>query len=300
MQNEKPCVTIVKSKIFGICVNKILKNISYCLFLGFASTVTIVSELAYAASVPSSCNANYYSVLEAKGYLEGKRELERAQRIILKPDSVLEYSCFYQNFQLPGGIGFIGEWGATFSENGLLPEITVPEFNGNPLYISADSLDKALSNTVFQSLVEYLDNFDHIYGGGTFSAPVIGTTCNPMNIVWHASKCENFDKNFWVENALLAGYDIRTLPEPCTAFDPGRGTRIAAALAAAYPPPATLTILDPITNIYKNELDASSCSGVGNTPVKTGIVSDFNGTSIEDAICIKPGCYYTGTGGTCQ
>jgi len=48
---------------------------------------------AYAQS--AACDSDFEDVMEARARLEAMREVEIAQHLILKPDSVLEYSCFY-------------------------------------------------------------------------------------------------------------------------------------------------------------------------------------------------------------
>lgn len=65
------------------------------------------------AQIPDTCDADYYDVLRARSYVEGKREMEVAQRIILKPDSVLEYSCFND------ALNDLGNFPSHFSERGL-------------------------------------------------------------------------------------------------------------------------------------------------------------------------------------
>ena len=239
------------------------------------------------SSVPPTCDADYYDVLRAKTYFQGKKEYEAAQRIILKQDSVLEYSCFHLDVE------FTGRYGATFSENGLKPDIDPPEFNGG-INIYGGSLDNALAQVVTTALVGFLGSFDHVYGGGTFNiAPPSGGACNPMNIVWYVAKCENFDKDWWIKNSQLASVDIRTLPEPCQeGFDSGRAERIATALAAAYPPPATPPQSGGVEKItHFNEHWQRPC---GNA-IPTGVKVEIGGSTKDDAVCARPGCRYNGS-----
>lgn len=42
----------------------------------------------------TSCDPDFLEVIQTKGWMEGKREMEVAQALITRPDSVLEYSCF--------------------------------------------------------------------------------------------------------------------------------------------------------------------------------------------------------------
>lgn len=243
--------------------------------------------------IPDSCDPDYMDVLNARSYLEGKREYEQAQRIILKPDSVLEYSCFHIDADV------LGNWGATFSENGIVNAPNPPEFDTG-INIFGGSLDAALALVVEQSLVGFLNSFDHIYGGGTFTIPPpSGSGCNPMNIVWYASKCANFDPNWWVRFDNLAIADIRTLPEPCAflGLDPDRSTNVTGALAAAYPAPNTPAASGgmDLLNAFLTET-TGACSGAGNNPIETGVIITMTGGStVNGAVCVKPKCHYNGS-----
>ncbi|MEZ5813179.1 MAG: hypothetical protein R3E13_00390 [Alphaproteobacteria bacterium] len=44
--------------------------------------------------VSAGCDPDFWNVLSARAEAEGQREMEAAQRLILKPDSTLQYSCF--------------------------------------------------------------------------------------------------------------------------------------------------------------------------------------------------------------
>ena len=226
--------------------------------------------------------------------------METAQRIILKADSVLEYSCFHID------VDHLGNQGARFSENGLVQAAGNPaEFDGG-INIYGGNLDNALALVVEAPLVQFLSSFSHLYGGGTFTIiPPAAAGCNPMNIVFYASKCENFDPEWWVRFEDLASDDIRILPEPCTGYDDGRTTLISAAIGsgssypggAAYPSPGASGGIDSITP-YIDEM-GGACSGAGNDPIRTGVTAKYSdGSTQQDAICVKPGCYFNGT--SCQ
>lgn len=241
------------------------------------------------AQIPDTCDADYYDVLRARSYAEGKREMEVAQRIILKPDSVLEYSCFND------AILDLGAHTEHFSERGLAGGQPPSAFDGisPPGGMTTNNLDNALNIVVRDTLVGFLDNFWHTYGGGTFAiTPVAAAGCNPMNVVWQASKCANFDPDWWVRFEDLATQDIRNYPVPCG--DPNRTTEISTALAAAFPPPA-----DPVSsgsmNVYTGYVDSiTDCSAA--SPIETGITFELlNGTTVDDAVCVVPGCNYDGS-----
>ncbi|MCB1651004.1 MAG: hypothetical protein KDI46_03035 [Alphaproteobacteria bacterium] len=44
--------------------------------------------------MPPSCDSDFYDVLSARAWTSAKREVETAETLIVKPDSVMEYTCF--------------------------------------------------------------------------------------------------------------------------------------------------------------------------------------------------------------
>lgn len=243
-------------------------------------------KAVHSQAVPPSCDAEYYQVLRNRAFLEGTREVEAAQRIILKADSVLEYSCFHID------LDFVGNWGATFSENGLAPD-NPPEFDGG-IAIYGGNLDTALTGAVSSSLIGFMESFSHIYGGGTFTIPTAGTVCNPMNVVWAASKCANFDMNWWVGLEQLSARDIRTLPLPCGSGN--RSSAISDAYDLIYPAPASppaLGGMETVTSYLGNI--SGSCTGASAGEIPTGITATFRTGNVNVAVCVNPGCYYNGT-----
>ncbi|MEM7618796.1 MAG: hypothetical protein AAF244_05400, partial [Pseudomonadota bacterium] len=262
------------------CLKKTILTASGCL---------ILSATTLHAQEPDTCDQDYYDVLGARAYLEGKREMEAAQRIILKNDSVLEYSCFHLDLDR------IGVDGGSFSEGGLLLAGNPPEFDGG-IGISGGNLDNAISITLFISLIEFLESFRHDYLGGTIATlPAFGIGCSPMNIVWNIAKCENFDEDTWVSLESLSSTDIRIYPSPCDSFDIGRDARIDAAFDASYPPPATPDANGGIETLT-TYIDYITGPCAGATPLQTGIIAEINvgGTNydVADAVCVRPGCSY--------
>lgn len=275
--------------------SRVFKNYALCI-------VTFLCLLPAAGTnaqeIPETCDVEYYEVLRNRSYLEGKREMEVAQRIIIKPDSVLEYSCF-NDMRIEAGT-----LAGRFSDYGLTTGVVPPEFDGTepPTRIYANSLDNALSATIESSLVGFLDSFWHIYGGGTFAmAPNPLAGCNPMNVVWHASKCLNFDRNWWVRFEDFASRDIRIFPEPCT--DSGRSAAITNALDVAFPPPADPAVLGSMDLLVSFVEIVNDCAA--SEPIPTGITFQLTEidaagnrvvTDVEDAACVVPGCNYDGGG----
>lgn len=211
---------------------------------------------AQAQAVPATCDQGFYDVMNARAWMESKREMEAAQKFILKPDSVLEYSCFKDRVQELSEATAIGEFFANSSSG--------------------------VSRTVYAAVNDYLDNnFSHGYGGG-LSQNSPGGTCEAMYAIWNFLKCQNFDKADFQAFQDMSGNDRRALPASCP--DNGRTAKWTAQIKASSPPPSSVPT-------YLNLLDSTACSRFA--PVPTGIkIIDGGGAAYDDAVCVAPGCYY--------
>lgn len=222
--------------------------------------------LAANSIVPPTCDSGFYDVLSSRAWMEGQREMEVAETLILKPDSVLEYSCFAQQVD-------------NLAQN-----------------VSFAPIDGGINALVVAPGRRHLfSNFKHTMAGGLFSQ---GNTCDAMFAVWDFLKCRNFDKADFMTFAELAAEDPRALPERCNA--PLRDEKWAAAIELSKLEPAepappggmakTLTYLDL--------LDPGRCGSA--SPIPTGlIVKTAGGERYEDAVCAAPGCSSSG-GNRCR
>ncbi|MGH1399392.1 MAG: hypothetical protein ACRBCT_09280, partial [Alphaproteobacteria bacterium] len=176
-------------------------------FCAVLSLSVLLAGAVSAQNLPESCDSDFYDVMEARGTMEAVREMEIAQALILKPDSVMEYSCFSDTagavqswadgvfsdaifssemFQDPPEM-FTPADDATSSFPQFLPTIddtAVTPFHyggqdtvifgpnpppGLPEIFGSGRLDMAMGNLVFQSLDSFhFDNFFHAYAGGAF------------------------------------------------------------------------------------------------------------------------------------
>lgn len=245
----------------------------FCFFLLFTA-----GSLARAQDVPPTCEEEYLDVLKERAWMEGKREMELAQRLILKPDSTLEYSCFRDR------VNDLATKGADWS-------------NGDPWQddlgnVPVKSMNTALNNLVRQPLNNYLSsNFWHSYGGGTGPSP---STCKGMYIIFDFLKCHNFNKdNFKTFEEIMAS-DPRDKPNPCN--EPGRQADWQDALDKAFPDPATPAAdggMDALQSLLGNLW--GQCNQVD--PIPTGVMVKDSGPNgdYEEHICIPPGCSYNGS-----
>lgn len=280
--------------------------------LGLLLTLFISAGISNVhAGVPvipaSPCDALYYETLSARAWLEAQREITQNQNLILKPDSVFEYTCFDTLV-----------WELADHGDEMLSETNL---FGTPL--SSTSLDTTLQRLVTSSLAAYHSaNFGYYVGllGGhtaalaikhTPTAAIGGTaySCDIMEKVWHAAKCINFASNSTTEGFFtLAEYagaavlDKRTIPSLCTPIPLQWAANLTTALTSG---PWTN---DPVQT-YVAHLTPPTCPATGNCscssgqpapigrPIPTGLRVTRAGTGAtttdyDEHICLQPGCRY--------
>lgn len=231
-----------------------------CVFL--AGVFVVVPHNLWAQSVPPTCDAEYWDVLKDRSWLEGKRQFEFAQKLVLKQDSTLQYVCFRQR------LIELNSPGAHWSNR-----------KGN--------MARALGVLIVPALNNYLGrNFNHTMGGGT--SGIIGGPCSTMAQIWQFLKCKNFDKaDFRTLNQLVPS-DPRTTYRPC--IKPERTTKWQDAIDTAFPPPTT-----PATNGGMDRLNTyitalqESCNRA--EPMPTGVMVSLTGEApYEEHVCLPSGC----------
>jgi hypothetical protein len=156
----------------------------------FTVATIIVKPNTACAQPTTPCDPEYMDALEARAWLEAQREVAQNQNLIVKPDSVLEYTCFDLFLN-----EIAGDAATMFSETtrwGPIPGL------------DATSQDLALQGLISTGLVAYItSNFPHTYLGGraTADGAIQGTVsggdyaCDQMATVWQEAKCLNmFDE----------------------------------------------------------------------------------------------------------
>ncbi len=279
-----------------------------------------------AQSLPAACDSNFNDVVKARATLAATREVEVAQSFILKPDSVLEYSCFHEN---TGRVIVVAD--SMFSDAvtssklfnfpvkgfqssspfaALLPSLTATamtaagtgqtkvEAGPNPPpfppgKLLNNGLDNMLSDIALDSMYQFLiTNFAHNYAGGTFPSAFSSTSCNPMEAVWKFVKCTNFDAGMFRSFLEQSIVDPRSMPYPCN--DPNRSTNWDTNYKASTVAAGALAGAD-VLQTFQDKLDPMDCSS--SALVKTG-VRVFLGappTDVhDDAVCAAAGCMYDG------
>lgn len=279
--------------------------------------------------IPDSCDQDFYNVMEARSLLEATREMEVAETLILRPDSVLEYSCFNVRLDETGRAADLmfsdnvtstalfrqppEEFNRNKSISATAPEVstvrldpgrgldllgqTRVEFGPQPPGgITNTSLDTALSNLVLSSLAEFVGrNFGHVFAGGTFFGTPRGggQPCSAMDLVWSFLKCRNIEKNNFYRFRELLIVDPRLNPVACN--DPSRGAFYGVNIAATEPLPDGLGGVESVGPHMNLDLfDVNQCAA--SAPIFTGtLVYPFPPAGQQphdDAFCVTPGCYY--------
>lgn len=299
-----------------------------------ALTVLVKSPTtACAQTAPTACDPEYMDALEAKAYMEAQREITQNQNLILKPDSVLDYTCF---------LGMVNHLAAIppiqFPGPGLFSEAGCCGGPG----LGPTSLNQALSISVEQIVRNYIGaggpgNFSHKYlaeripsekGPAERLDPYAGLpegyiyACSEMQVVWNLAKCMNFFDNiehdaFYDFNWYLQ-LDPRVGDEPSGPWSAGNMCPIGPFFASAPPeafneiqdrymlpgenpwPPAGGPYLeDPVALFFDMTLPAGLAGGCFG-PLPTGItVRRVNIAAYPDGICPNAGCHLTQDGGGC-
>jgi hypothetical protein len=238
---------------------------------------------------PSTCDCEFLEAMESHAWMTAEREVVQNQNLIVKPDSVLEYTCFDDFLRVTAK--YIGP---IFSESqvwGLIP-------GQDP-----ESLDRSLEYAVYASMVAYLElNFWHDFLGGRMEGvnhtprSVIGGgdyTCDWMYKVWKFAKCYNFmtrdhDGFFSFENYANTP-DKRELPEPCEK-DPRWPEQLDRALLnpkweERQEPYNTRAHLRVTNFLNPDHCKIAQPTGVIVQPVMQSIPG-------RDGFCTNPGCSY--------
>jgi len=244
-----------------------------------------------------ACDANFMNQIYARAFLESEREVVINNAIILKPDSVLEYSCF-------------DHYAARSATNAgpIFSETNTPT-----------SLDNIINVLVLQSLVEYAnENFAHDFLGGaasgdnnSLSSSVAGISglCDFMFAAYNIAKCDDFALNapfmsFETIFSLpaLISTDPRTMPVSC----PSNHRIMSDILATAKNETWTYSSFDIIDTLLPRMRAGTTTTCESSVPIPTGVMVlfekkdidpagnpiDVESYSYQDKVCTNPGCYF--------
>ena len=282
------------------------------LILAFACIFPLAVQAASQEDISlPGCDVDIYNIHINRNLLEAHREVAMNQRYILKPDSVLEYTCFVSGSNATSILGTTADRaGPIFSESDLWDPKTIPlrtRAGSGTAQVNysrgADSLDLALAAVVAVDTLNYLDeNFGHEYLGGTYIDIPPSKPCRIMAQVWQAAKCNNFI-NEWYSFENLLTFDPREEPEECN------GIGITQAMIDSIRSGNTAVQEFSIPrNIFTEFLvppyecpPSTVYTGVTNhvifAPGKQGVIETYS-----DGYCLSPGCVYLrdGDSGVCR
>ena len=256
-----------------------------CLY--FVSAQDTCAGTAVFAS--DSCDADLLNSMDQRAWMEAQREVSQNNHIIVKPDSVLEYSCFDKH------LGHL-IWGA----NQSVKLLSMDNRWGSPPGDTEDALEP-----VYDSYKEYQeDNYDHDYLSGAVSdgeSPIDSLSsaeygCDIMNQVWEQAKCkghklsvgfDGLDKNLDGFGGSCSG----TSSQWNDAYNESTGPNVD------WDREAVVTLFDRFDN-------GSNDCGNSLTPparIETGVrVENIEGVSdYDETICLIPGCYWNPTSSNC-
>lgn len=257
-----------------------------------------------------TCDPDYFESLKSRAWLEAQREIVQNQNLIVKPDSVLEYSCFDRQLSVlayyarsPDGELFSGSsrWGNA----GTNMSLALGRLTGQAL--------KAYDEQNFKydylgGRMEGVDyKMDRVQGTGpaTLIIPNQNYSCDEMDKVWKYAKCMDFINKKHDEFFTFAEHaqdDKRKLPEPCENIAPwGENIQKATGIGVPWERDDLKTYLE-----YIYPLDTRGCGHANRSKIPTGLII-YNPKSpvneYRENVCIVPGCYYKPTSinaGTCE
>jgi hypothetical protein len=269
----------VRSRIVGTVFAPFLSKgvvVLPCLLTGFLLWQS--TALAQIAAAP--CNPAILQQMDAKAVQNTMQEAVQNQSFVIRPDSVLEYSCFERTVP-PVGI------------------VHAPVFSENTYWgMIHDALhtDRILEQVVMVPLRAYLPSqFPNTY----LAVRSTRRGCDQMARVWHEAKCRNFQtvsgEGYFSFDQYPLIADPRINPTASCA-KPNWGVYNAAARTGTWEAGFKSELQTTFTNVT-NTLRPGACGA----PVYLQVqVKLENTTPYPDAFCLKPGCIYNPDSHTCQ
>lgn len=148
----------------------------------------------------TSCDPEVMDAIDTRGYIEAQRETMQNQNFILRPDSVLEYSCIDSllynfatgvNFSEIGWIGAIGKLGIFALDQALLSTAIAFLYGNLPPTIPARGyLAQNFAGPMYGGRAALTDVYIPAIPFIPYTAQL--STCNYMQRIWSTAKCMNF------------------------------------------------------------------------------------------------------------
>ena len=156
----------------------------------------------------SGCATDTWTAMVNQAVMETRREDLLNKRFIIKPDSVLQYSCFDKTIAKAKSTSsiFSGTQSRWVNEEVDLigKKVTVKIYEKDQVpgveqpyrinLLQPNTLEESLSLVVDESFSSYINNqFNHPVLAGTTEMNNQGDLCVDMSQIWKAAKCKHFD-----------------------------------------------------------------------------------------------------------
>lgn len=260
----------------------------------------------------TGCATDTWTAMVNQAVLQTRREMAINQRYIVKPDSVMAYSCLSEQLTL------VGQHAGALSESQLWANKQVDILNGNTATVTVNmgtySLDGAINNVAtepYEFFLQSFYNYEFLAGQapGLTGSPQddedgmsqAHAPCGAMSRVWQIAKCMNVTDNpLFPQFAQLISTDPRRYPDNYRCNDTGI-TQNMIDIARGR------DVRKDNVNTYISMLYPGTC----HTPIATGItVHRREGEeqisterTYPDGLCITLGCSYQNAGngnGRCE
>ncbi|NCC22814.1 MAG: hypothetical protein EOM26_10195 [Alphaproteobacteria bacterium] len=266
----------------------------------------------------NACDGDYMNTIFAQAWLKGQYDVIVNQTLILKPDSVFEYTCFTDFLD-----NTEENIAPLFSESQLLKELYVdigttrgPRIIRVGFAREIGSMAEVIAQAIRPALAEYIaGNFWHTYLGGTSGLDM----CASMTSVWHEAKCVNFHPDHYGTDTDETFYEI----EDFVNIDPrqhpdGLACDITAVsellIQTTYNPDFSYVRQDlpvPPQSLADSYVELREHNNCSMPPVPVGItfrhrdprnqpVREIGYEDVEEYVCPQQGCHYAERGGSCE
>lgn len=268
------------------------------LLTGMVMLAALLCPVRASAQMPppgvTGCSTTTWNAMVNQSMLETRREVVINQRLILKPDSILAYSCYGNQMTT------LASAPANFSESqrwvnrqiDVLGQIVTVNKT-----LGTTSLDNAINSSARAFASEYiLSSFNHGFLGGTIGGSgndQVNANCGTMARIWQAAKCSNpaTDPGFPRFEDLVAA-DPRLYPPGMECGDTGITADMIAM--ADEGPKVGMAVPDMLFNMLAPP--GGGCYGSLATGVTifrregSGIIT--NEVEYSDGVCVSPGCHF--------
>lgn len=290
-------------------------------FLGFIAAVLPGPVMAAPMASDPSCDKDFWDVMGARAWMEGKHDMEAAQTLILRPDSVMDLAgleCRLIELQAAADNMFSDNKASSqlFKNQSFSPdddfEPTIQSHGySSPLgttyssigftHLNANRLDNALQNLIRTGITKYFSKWNSC--GGAAGSP----KCGSLVHLWQVTKCTNINENMFWTFKDISTTDPRVLPCACNS----QRDEWKIAVAAANPKPADPAASGGIDAVatYLSRMAPGACGGPDPNksprPIPTGVMIRITGQKpYPDAVCLSPSCWYDPEGnggeGSCE